>query len=110
MEKVLGKKTINNPYMLEVEACTKCFEQKSLPYQMAKLNDIKYESKFTDSCLLVKFVQTQIIKQLVVGIHEQRGVRAIKMINLYVNNKQGVDLAEMRNNWQHWKRVNQVQL
>jgi hypothetical protein len=39
------------------------------------------------------------------ALQEVRGVKAIKLLNLYVNNKQGVDLAEMRNNWSHWKRV-----
>lgn len=39
------------------------------------------------------------------SLHEMKGVKVIKLINIFVNNKQGTDLAEMRNNWAFWKRV-----
>jgi hypothetical protein len=49
-----------------------------------------------------------VLKQIIFNISEMKGTRAIKLINLYSNNKQGMDLAEMRNNWTHWRRVQQV--
>lgn len=37
-----------------------------------------------------------------------RGCKVIKTVNVYVNNKQGADLADMKNNWTYWKKVKSV--
>jgi len=44
-----GKMPISNPYMLESEACSKCYSQKALPFQQQRANDLKVEAKFTDN-------------------------------------------------------------
>lgn len=98
-------KKITNPYMLETEPCSKCYEQKSLPFQILRMNEIKSETKFTDSCIIIKFNSTYLIKTITVQIHDVRGTKVVKTMNIFVNNKQGVDLADMRNNWSYWKRV-----
>jgi hypothetical protein len=59
--------------MLESEACSKCYEQKSLPFTFMKLNDVKSEARFTDSCLIYKFNQTYLLKQISLGIHDIKG-------------------------------------
>lgn len=60
--------------------------------------------------MIIKFQSTYLIKNVCFNIHEMRGVKAVKLINIFVNNKQGVDLAEMRNNWSFWKRAKQVSI
>lgn len=75
-----------------------------------RINDLKVEAKATDSTLIYKFNTTYTIKQLTVALHEIKGVKVIKTINVYVNNKQGVDLAEMRNNWSYWRKVSSLDI
>ena len=70
-----------------------------------KLNDVKSEARFTDSCLIYKFNQTYLLKQISFGVHDIKGSKLLKTIAVYINNKQGVDLAVMRNNWTHWRKV-----
>lgn len=48
---------ISNPYMLESEACSKCFSQKPLPFQQQRAQDLKIEAKFTDSRHIYKLNQ-----------------------------------------------------
>lgn len=43
-------------------------------------------------------------------LQEIKGLKVIKTLNIYVNNKQGVDLADMRNNWNFWKKVKSVEV
>lgn len=43
-------------------------------------------------------------------LQEIKGLKVIKALNIYVNNKQGVDLADMRNNWNFWKKVKSVEV
>jgi len=43
-------------------------------------------------------------------MNEFKGSKAVKSLNIYINNKQNLDLAEMRNNWAIWRRVKQVEL
>ena len=96
---------ITNPYMFESEACSKCFDQRSLPYTSYRLNDLKSEAKFTDSAMIFKFNTTYQIKTLSLNQDNFRGNKVIKTIVVYINNKQGVDLADMKNNWSLWKKV-----
>ena len=104
-ETIVANRKVTNPYMLETEACSKCYEQKSQPFQSQRLNEIKTETKFTDSCMIMKFNQTYLIKSMSVQIHDIKGTKVVKTLNIFVNNKQGVDLADMRNNWTYWKRA-----
>lgn len=69
---------------------------------------MKTEMKFTDSCLLYKLSKTLTIRSINVNMNEFKGAKCIKSLNFYVNNKQNMDLAEMRNNWAIWRRVKQV--
>jgi hypothetical protein len=45
---------ITNPYLLETEACQRCFSQRSLPFNQQRLQDLKIEAKYTDSKLLYR--------------------------------------------------------
>ena len=44
------------------------------------------------------------------ALHEIRGHKVIKTLHFYINNKQGVDLADMRNNWNYWSKVKSVEV
>ena len=70
-----------------------------------RLNEVKSEAKYTDSTMVIKLAATYLIKQIQISLHELKGVKVIKTLNIFVNVKQGVDLADMKNNWNHWKRV-----
>jgi hypothetical protein len=100
-----GKMPISNPYMLESEACSKCYSQKALPFQQQRANDLKVEAKFTDNRHIYKLKQAYQIKQLVVVQDGFRANKYAKEITLYINNTQGVDLADMKNNMAMWKKV-----
>lgn len=52
--------------------------------------------------MIYRFNSTYSIKQITMNIHEIRGHKIIKTLHFYINNKQGVDLADMRNNWTYW--------
>jgi len=45
------------------------------------------------------------IKSFSIVISELKGFKTIESASLYVNNKSGMDLAEMKNNWPIWKKV-----
>ena len=45
------------------------------------------------------------IKQIQITQDGFKGNKVINEVNVYINNKQGVDLADMKNNWNHWKKV-----
>ena len=38
-------------------------------------------------------------------MHEAKGYKSLTKLTLYVNNKQDMDIAEMRNNWTLWQKV-----
>lgn len=63
------------------------------------------EAKFTDSKLLYRLNGTYSFKQIQITQDSFRGNKTVKEIAVYINNKQGVDLAEMKNNMQYWKKV-----
>jgi len=44
------------------------------------------------------------------NVSDIRGARVMKTLNVYINNKQGTDLAEMRNNWSCWRKVKSVEV
>lgn len=50
------------------------------------------------------------IKSFSILISELKGYKTIQSVSLYVNNKQGMDLAEMKNNWPIWKKVTEIQV
>jgi hypothetical protein len=60
--------------------------------------------------MIIRFVNTYLIKQIQLSLENLRGVKVIKNVNIFVNNKQGVDLADMKNNWNHWKKVKTVEV
>ena len=43
-------------------------------------------------------------------LKEAAGFKAIKGVNFYVNTIQGMDLAEMKNNWAIWKKVQHIKV
>lgn len=53
---------ITNPFLLETEACQKCFMQRSPPFQQGRLNDIKAEARYTDACLIYRLPQAMQFK------------------------------------------------
>lgn len=52
-----------------------------------RLGDLKTEAKYTDSTLIYKLNATYNIKQISVALHEIKGVKIIKTINVFINNK-----------------------
>jgi archaellin len=76
-----------------------------LPFTQHRLADIKTEAKYTDSALIYRFQTSYEIKQIFLNQDNFRGNKVIKEISVYVNNKQGVDLADMKNNWTFWQKV-----
>jgi hypothetical protein len=51
---------------------------------------------------------TYTIAALVLTIAEARGGKALKTFNIYVNNRTGGDLTEMKKDWNLWKRIKSV--
>jgi allantoicase len=66
---------------------------------------LKSEAKFTDNRHIYRFNQAYSIKQVIVNQDGFRGNKYAKEITLYINNSQGVDLADMKNNMALWKKV-----
>lgn len=54
--------------------------------------------------------KTITVKTISVNMNEFKGSKCVKSLNFYINNKQNMDLAEMRNNWGIWRRVKHSEL
>jgi len=78
---------ITNPYLLESEACQKCYSQRSLPFSHSRLTDLKTEAKFTESTMIYRLNTTYQIKQIQFTQDAFRGNQVIKDIQVYINNK-----------------------
>ena len=61
--------------------------------------------KFTDSTSIYKLKTPCEIKSLNFSVQEAKGYKTVRMITLYVNSIQDVDLAEMKTNWALWQKV-----
>lgn len=55
--------------------------------------------------MIYKLIGAQTFKQLQITQDSFKGNKALKEVSIYINNKQGVDLADMKNNMAHWKKV-----
>ena len=52
-----------------------------------RLNEVKSEAKYTDSTMVIKLAATYLIKQISISLHELKGVKVIKTLNIFVNVK-----------------------
>lgn len=55
--------------------------------------------------MIYRLNATYTFKQIRLSQMDFRGNKAIKEIVIYANNTQGVDLADMKNSMQYWKKV-----
>ena len=73
-----------------------------------RLDALKAETKFTDSCQIVKFNSCQTIHSGVLRISSQNerpsSIRP-SSINIYCNNKPVTDVGELKNKWELWKKA-----
>jgi E3 ubiquitin-protein ligase UBR4 len=79
--------------------------QPELPSQSLKLEALKAETKFTDSCQIVKFAGSNTIHSGVLRITDSRRTQMVSTIHLYCNNKPVADVGELKNKSELWKRV-----
>ena len=79
--------------------------QPELPSQSVKLDALKAEIKFTESCQIVKLACSQMIYSGVLRISDIRRGLMVSSINIYCNNKPVTDVGELKNKWELWKRV-----
>ena len=70
-----------------------------------KLDALKAETKFTESCQIVKFAGSNTIHSGVLRISDIRRTSMVSQIHLYCNNKPVNDVGELKNRWELWKRV-----
>ena len=79
--------------------------QPELPSQSLKLEALKAETKFTDSCQIVKFAGSNTIHSGVLRITDSRRTQMVSTIHLYCNNKPVADVGELKNKSELWKLV-----
>ena len=84
--------------------------QPELPSQQVKLDALKAETKFTESCQIVKFAGSNTIHSGVLRIADIRRTSMVSTIHLYCNNKPVNDVGELKNRWELWKRVKTLQV
>ena len=84
--------------------------QPELPSQQVKLDALKAETKFTESCQIVKFAGSNTIHSGVLRISDIRRTASVSSINLYCNNKPVNDVGELKNKWELWKKVKTLQV
>lgn len=60
--------------------------------------------------MIYRFNTTYQIKQLTFTQDNFRGNKVIRELQIFVNNKQGVDLADMKKNWSLWQKVKSQEL
>jgi hypothetical protein len=93
-----------------MEPCSKCFEAKSMPSRILRLNEIKSELKFTDCSYVLRLNSTYRIDGFIFKLSEISGFKDIRSVEFYVNNLQGTDLTDMKNNWALWKKVQTIKI
>ena len=75
-----------------------------------KLDALKAETKYTESCQIVKFAASNTIHAGVLRISDIRRTQMVSQVNLYCNNKPVNDVGELKNKWELWKRVKTLQV
>eukprot|EP01018_Ginkgo_biloba_P024431 Gb_03145 [translate_table: standard] len=96
-------------YYLESEPCVAC-SCPEVPYTRMKLDSLKSETKFTDNRIIVKCTGSHTIQSVTMNVHDARRSKAVKVLNLYYNNRPVADLSELKNNWSLWKRAKSCHL
>jgi len=91
-------------YCLEEVPCNVCISDIGQPFALSKINDIKEDSKFTDSCYLYKLSNSYSIQKLTVR-YDLAEPKYMKTINIYVSNAKDTDLMDLRGNWGAWKKT-----
>jgi len=95
-------------YYLDDEVCFRCYEGIKVPFQDFRLKDLKEEEKYTSHCFLARLNNSYLINSVVVHLDERnayRQIKTVKTINVYINNKPGVALVDLKNNWTEWKKL-----
>lgn len=103
-QQVLADKS-SQQYILELDPCSKCFQTMQTPYKTSSIKDIQNEAKFTDNTSIFKLAGAHQLKSFSYSVHEAKGFKQLTKLTLYVNSKQDLDIAEMRNNWALWQKV-----
>eukprot|EP00742_Colponemidia_sp_Colp-10_P004531 GILJ01004836.1.p1 GENE.GILJ01004836.1~~GILJ01004836.1.p1 ORF type:complete len:2747 (+),score=454.59 GILJ01004836.1:625-8241(+) len=91
-------------YYLESEPCLICHEL-DLPFSIMKLDAMTKEMKYTDSTQIIKFNTSYVIQSLTLNIHDPKGSKLVRTVNIYYNNKPVADVLELKNQWNAWKKV-----
>ncbi|EGG15028.1 hypothetical protein DFA_09851 [Cavenderia fasciculata] len=94
-------------YYLESEPCLVCNNPET-QFQTVRIDSLKQEYKFTDSCHLIKFNGVYSIQKLQINIHDSKKARMIKTINLFYNNKTTSDIGELKGKFAQWKKLKQI--
>ncbi|GAB2300127.1 hypothetical protein Dimus_038603 [Dionaea muscipula] len=96
-------------FYLESEPCVAC-SSPEVPYSRMKLESLKSETKFTDNRIIVKCTGSYTIQSVTMNVHDPRKSKAVKVLNLYYNNRPVIDLSELKNNWSLWRRAKSCHL
>ena len=75
-----------------------------------KLDALKAETKFTESCQIVKLSGSHAIHSGMLRISDIRRTQMVATIHLYCNNKPANDVSELKNKWDVWRRVKTLQV
>lgn len=96
-------------YYLESKPCLVCNDPEQ-PWFIARLDNLKLETKFTDSTQVIKFNNSYLIQSISLIISDVKKAKMLSGLNIYYNNKPNADIGELKNNWNLWKKAKSVHL
>jgi hypothetical protein len=105
---ITGEDTSFHKFILEREPCIRCFDSKNIPFSQQKLAEIQAESKFTDSCHLIKLKEAYSFSSITIQVSESRGHKALRQVSVYFSNVEGIELSELKNNPSLWNLMKTV--
>ena len=76
----------------------RCYESLRNPFQIYKIGSLKNDIKYTDSSHIVQFKEPLMISEIQFDLFSQKGPMTLKTVVIYINNKIGNDLMQLKSN------------
>ena len=86
----------------------RCYESLRNPFQIYKIGSLKNDIKYTDSSHIVQFKEPLMISEIQFDLFSQKGPMTLKTVVIYINNKIGNDLMQLKSNRSLWTRMRSV--
>jgi len=100
----------SSKYLFEARPCL-CCNAASTEFKTVELNSIANQMRATSTARFYRLKSTYFIKSFSLSMKKRNSsLRSVKVLNVYVNTRRVADVIDLRDNWDLWKRVQNVHL